>query len=130
MRRVYVPTSKTFVLIPSVEGCRRSGGVVSPAGRNPRVRPLRPGAARRLCEAPVSPRYVGRYRCEAIQCRRDNIRPTSRRTVIASRAKLSKPRYPRPNPYPLCGGVPPVAAGWFPRRAQPPSNPTSLIFDI
>ncbi|MDR0935088.1 MAG: hypothetical protein LBM98_00230 [Oscillospiraceae bacterium] len=32
---------------------------------------------RRLCEAPVSPRYVGRYRCEAIQCREDNIRLTS-----------------------------------------------------
>ncbi|MDR0937675.1 MAG: hypothetical protein LBM98_13455 [Oscillospiraceae bacterium] len=32
---------------------------------------------RRLCEAPVSPRYVQCYRCEAIQCREDNIRPTS-----------------------------------------------------
>ncbi|MDR0935915.1 MAG: hypothetical protein LBM98_04450 [Oscillospiraceae bacterium] len=31
----------------------------------------------RHCEAPVSPRYVGRYRCEAIQCRGDNIRLTS-----------------------------------------------------
>ncbi|MDR0936614.1 MAG: hypothetical protein LBM98_08045 [Oscillospiraceae bacterium] len=31
----------------------------------------------RHCEAPVSPRYVGRYRREAIQCRGDNIRPTS-----------------------------------------------------
>ncbi|MDR0936946.1 MAG: hypothetical protein LBM98_09715 [Oscillospiraceae bacterium] len=40
------------------------------------------------------------------------------------------PRYPRPNPYPLCGGVPPVAAGWFPRRAQPPSKLPSLISDI
>ncbi|MDR0936912.1 MAG: hypothetical protein LBM98_09545 [Oscillospiraceae bacterium] len=29
----------TLVLIPSVEGCRRSGGVVSPAGRNPRPSP-------------------------------------------------------------------------------------------
>ncbi|MDR0937620.1 MAG: hypothetical protein LBM98_13170 [Oscillospiraceae bacterium] len=28
----------------------------------------------RHCEAPVRPRYVGRYRCEAIQCRGDNIR--------------------------------------------------------
>ncbi|MDR0935263.1 MAG: hypothetical protein LBM98_01110 [Oscillospiraceae bacterium] len=25
--------------------------------------------AHRLCEAPVSPRYVECYRCEAIQCR-------------------------------------------------------------
>ncbi|MDR0937535.1 MAG: hypothetical protein LBM98_12740, partial [Oscillospiraceae bacterium] len=32
--------------------------------------------AHRHCEAPVSPRYVGRYRREAIQCRGDNIRPT------------------------------------------------------
>ncbi|MDR0936789.1 MAG: hypothetical protein LBM98_08925 [Oscillospiraceae bacterium] len=29
-------------------------------------------AAHRHCEAPVCPRYVGRYRCEAIQCRGDN----------------------------------------------------------
>ncbi|MDR0935173.1 MAG: hypothetical protein LBM98_00655 [Oscillospiraceae bacterium] len=73
----------------------------------------RPGAVRRFCEAPVRPRYVGRYRCEAIQCRGGNIRPTSRRTVIASRAKLSIPRHPRPSPrpYPLCGGVPPAGGG-------------------
>ncbi|MDR0937151.1 MAG: hypothetical protein LBM98_10760 [Oscillospiraceae bacterium] len=32
----------------------------------------------RHCEAPVRPRYVGRYRCEAIQCRGDNIRSTYR----------------------------------------------------
>ncbi|MDR0937106.1 MAG: hypothetical protein LBM98_10535 [Oscillospiraceae bacterium] len=38
-------------------------------------------AAHRHCEAPVSPRYVGRYRCEAIQCREDNIRLTYRRIV-------------------------------------------------
>ncbi|MDR0935608.1 MAG: hypothetical protein LBM98_02875 [Oscillospiraceae bacterium] len=31
----------------------------------------------RHCEAPVSLRYVGCYRREAIQCRGDNIRPTS-----------------------------------------------------
>ncbi|MDR0936979.1 MAG: hypothetical protein LBM98_09885 [Oscillospiraceae bacterium] len=36
---------------------------------------------RRLCEAPVSPRYVGRYRCEAIQCRERNIRTTYRRIL-------------------------------------------------
>jgi hypothetical protein len=33
----------------------------------------------RHCEAPVSPRYVQCYRCEAIQCRGDNIQPTSLR---------------------------------------------------
>ncbi|MDR0937340.1 MAG: hypothetical protein LBM98_11730 [Oscillospiraceae bacterium] len=38
----------------------------------------RPGAVRRLCEAPLRPRYVGRYRREAIQCRGDNIRITYR----------------------------------------------------
>ncbi|MDR0936590.1 MAG: hypothetical protein LBM98_07925 [Oscillospiraceae bacterium] len=36
---------------------------------------------RRLCEAPVSLRYVQRYRCEAIQCRERNIRLTYRRIV-------------------------------------------------
>ncbi|MDR0936356.1 MAG: hypothetical protein LBM98_06755 [Oscillospiraceae bacterium] len=36
---------------------------------------------RRLCEAPVSPRYVQCYRCEAIQCRGDNIRTTYRRVL-------------------------------------------------
>ncbi|MDR0935224.1 MAG: hypothetical protein LBM98_00915 [Oscillospiraceae bacterium] len=41
----------------------------------------RPGAVRRLCEAPVSLRYVQCYRCEAIQCRERNIRPTYRRIV-------------------------------------------------
>ncbi|MDR0936111.1 MAG: hypothetical protein LBM98_05450 [Oscillospiraceae bacterium] len=40
--------------------------------RNPIVTPSLP----RHCEAPVSPRYVGRYRCEAIQCRERNIRLT------------------------------------------------------
>jgi hypothetical protein len=37
----------------------------------------RPGAVRRLCEAPLRPRYVQCYRCEAIQCRGDNIRYVS-----------------------------------------------------
>ncbi|MDR0935221.1 MAG: hypothetical protein LBM98_00900 [Oscillospiraceae bacterium] len=41
----------------------------------------RPGAVRRLCEAPVSQRYVGRYRCEAIQCQERNIRLTCLRIV-------------------------------------------------
>ncbi|MDR0937662.1 MAG: hypothetical protein LBM98_13385, partial [Oscillospiraceae bacterium] len=36
---------------------------------------------RRLCEAPESPRYAPRYRCEAIQCRGDNIRLTYRRIL-------------------------------------------------
>ncbi|MDR0937287.1 MAG: hypothetical protein LBM98_11465 [Oscillospiraceae bacterium] len=38
-------------------------------------------AAHRHCEAPVRPRYVGRYRCEAIQCREHNIRTTYRRIL-------------------------------------------------
>ncbi|MDR0935990.1 MAG: hypothetical protein LBM98_04830 [Oscillospiraceae bacterium] len=40
---------------------------------------------RRLCEAPVRSRYVGRYRCEAIQCRERNIRICGLRHWIASR---------------------------------------------
>ncbi|MDR0936528.1 MAG: hypothetical protein LBM98_07615 [Oscillospiraceae bacterium] len=39
---------------------------------------------RRLCEAPVSPRYVECYRCEAIQCREDNKRLTYRRTTTST----------------------------------------------
>ncbi|MDR0935867.1 MAG: hypothetical protein LBM98_04210 [Oscillospiraceae bacterium] len=39
----------------------------------------------RHCEAPVSLRYVERYRCEAIQCREDNIRIGGLRHWIASR---------------------------------------------
>ncbi|MDR0936651.1 MAG: hypothetical protein LBM98_08230 [Oscillospiraceae bacterium] len=35
----------------------------------------------RHCEAPVRLQYVERYRCEAIQCRGDNIRTTYRRIV-------------------------------------------------
>ncbi|MDR0936592.1 MAG: hypothetical protein LBM98_07935 [Oscillospiraceae bacterium] len=50
-------------------------------------------------------------------------------TGVQSRITASL-RNPRPNPIPLCGGVPPQARGGFPRRAQPTSKPTSLIFDI
>ncbi|MDR0935452.1 MAG: hypothetical protein LBM98_02085 [Oscillospiraceae bacterium] len=42
---------------------------------------LRPA---RHCEAPVSTRYVQCYRCEAIQCRGDNIRTTYRRTTTST----------------------------------------------
>ncbi|MDR0935430.1 MAG: hypothetical protein LBM98_01965 [Oscillospiraceae bacterium] len=50
--------------------CAGTGqGVALPVVRPP---------AHRLCEAPVGLRYVGRYRCEAIQCRGDNIQPTYR----------------------------------------------------
>ncbi|MDR0936348.1 MAG: hypothetical protein LBM98_06715 [Oscillospiraceae bacterium] len=42
-----------------------------------RLRVKSPSTRRaRLCEAPVSPRYAECYRCEAIQCRGDNIRLT------------------------------------------------------
>ncbi|MDR0935879.1 MAG: hypothetical protein LBM98_04270 [Oscillospiraceae bacterium] len=37
--------------------------------------------AHRHCEAPVRSRYAGRYRCEAIQCREENIRLAYRRIV-------------------------------------------------
>ncbi|MDR0935777.1 MAG: hypothetical protein LBM98_03740 [Oscillospiraceae bacterium] len=41
-------------------------------------------------------------------------------------ARLAAPglRNPRPNPYPLCGGVPPQGRGGFPApcAAQPPST--------
>ncbi|MDR0936438.1 MAG: hypothetical protein LBM98_07165 [Oscillospiraceae bacterium] len=39
---------------------------------------------RRLCEAPVSLRYVGRYRCEAIQCRGGNLRPYVSQTTTST----------------------------------------------
>ncbi|MDR0935068.1 MAG: hypothetical protein LBM98_00125 [Oscillospiraceae bacterium] len=54
---------------------------VAPYVLRPTPCALRPGAVRRLCEAPVRPRYVERYRCEAIQCRGDNIRTTYRRIL-------------------------------------------------
>ncbi|MDR0935202.1 MAG: hypothetical protein LBM98_00805 [Oscillospiraceae bacterium] len=51
------------------EGCALRGNVsVRGAGRRQGL----PCPARH-CEAPISPRYVQRYRCEAIQCRGDNI---------------------------------------------------------
>jgi hypothetical protein len=83
--------------IPLLGGVPRSGGVVPRAvrGRVPRPPSRRnaPGQGRatpcpgcavpahRLCEAPVSPRYVRCYRCEAIQCRECNIRSTYRRIL-------------------------------------------------
>ncbi|MDR0937556.1 MAG: hypothetical protein LBM98_12845 [Oscillospiraceae bacterium] len=54
----------------------------------------------RHCEAPVSLRYVGRYRCEAIQCRGDNIR-------LAYRRPLRQPWIASPHiiaTYRKCGG--------------------------
>ncbi|MDR0935901.1 MAG: hypothetical protein LBM98_04380 [Oscillospiraceae bacterium] len=50
-------------------------------GFQTRSPPYQRSARPRHCEAPVSPRYVGRYRCEAIQCRGDNIQPTYRKVL-------------------------------------------------
>ncbi|MDR0936663.1 MAG: hypothetical protein LBM98_08290 [Oscillospiraceae bacterium] len=92
---IHVPETHvlTLVLIPSVEGCRSQAAGWFPALYADATLVHRPGAMRRdraglrpargapsahrHCEAPVSPRYVGRYRCEAIQCRGDNIRYVS-----------------------------------------------------
>ncbi|MDR0935232.1 MAG: hypothetical protein LBM98_00955 [Oscillospiraceae bacterium] len=69
--------------------CGGCGGIVSPSG-------LRPGAVRRLCEAPVSLRYAQCYRCEAIQCREDNIRICGLRHWIASPVSILRiSRFPR-----------------------------------
>ncbi|MDR0935714.1 MAG: hypothetical protein LBM98_03415 [Oscillospiraceae bacterium] len=117
----------TLVLIPSVEGCR------------PQAAGWFPGAVRRLCEAPVSPRYVGRYRCEAIQCREENIRTTYRRLLrqpwIASPhfngtyrecgGGFAKTGWAKPSPVPAqCTGTvdgvtPRTARGPTPRNPRP-----------
>jgi hypothetical protein len=48
------------------------------------------------------------------------LRPPSRRTVIASRAKLSKPRNPRPNPIPSVEGCPRRGGVVSPPRGRNP----------
>ncbi|MDR0937391.1 MAG: hypothetical protein LBM98_12010 [Oscillospiraceae bacterium] len=113
----------------------------------------------RHCEAPVSPRYVGRYRCEAIQCRGDNIRMYRR---CLRQPWIASPRFN--GTYRKCGGgfaktvrrrahhgqgaaLPCPGAlrrdggrgyvralrgegGFETRPYVAPSNPPSLIFDI
>ncbi|MDR0935908.1 MAG: hypothetical protein LBM98_04415, partial [Oscillospiraceae bacterium] len=59
---------------------RRGGFQTRPPPSRRRVRGQGRSPARH-CEAPVSPRYVQGYRCEAIQCRERNIRTTYRRIL-------------------------------------------------
>ncbi|MDR0936696.1 MAG: hypothetical protein LBM98_08455 [Oscillospiraceae bacterium] len=93
-------------------------------------------------------RYVGRYRCEAIQCREENIRMLRSRHWIAARLDvlriasaaalamtgqgqappLRPIHVPRPRPHPLCGGVPPAGGGVVSPAGRNP-RPT-LVSDI
>ncbi|MDR0936061.1 MAG: hypothetical protein LBM98_05190 [Oscillospiraceae bacterium] len=86
--RGYNPRNLRPTPIPSVEGCR------------PQAAGWFPGAVRRHCEAPPRPRYVGRYRCEAIQCRGDNIRLAYR--TILRQPWIASPRFN--STYRKCGG--------------------------
>ncbi|MDR0936416.1 MAG: hypothetical protein LBM98_07055 [Oscillospiraceae bacterium] len=59
---------------------------------------------RRLCEAPVSLRYAERYRCEAIQCREDNLRTTYRRILRQPGLGFALPRAGAISPRTARGG--------------------------